>query len=292
MPDTQYTAITFESRDGFVLHGEWHPSALTGNDGHYVAIVSPGMGIPARFYRPFARYLAKQGVDVMLFDFRGIGWSAVSDLRQLDADASTWGRSDLSAAIDQAIALSGNKATIGIGHSFGGSIFGFANNITKLQKLVHICSQSGYYGFYNWKTKLYMLFNIRLAMPLLTGWLGYYPAHWVSGSEALPAGFVAEWSAWCLQKDYFMDDRFEVKEGAYHKLFEGPLLSLSFDDDSYATRDSVDVMTAFYANSRVDRRHLKPIDFDAKSLGHFGVFKSVNGRLIWDLISDWAKLPI
>jgi predicted alpha/beta hydrolase len=289
MPDSNHTTISFESKDGFVLHGEWHPSSTTDGNQQYVAIISPGMGIPARFYRSFARHLVRQGIDVMLFDFRGIGWSAVSELRLLKTDATSWGRYDLCSAIDQAIILSGDKNAIGIGHSFGGSIFGFTENITKLKKLVHICSQSGYYGLYNWKTRLYMLFNIRLAMPLLTHWLGYYPAHWLSGSEALPAGFVAEWSAWCLCEDYFMDNQFLVKQTAYHARFNGPLLSLSFDDDNYATRDSVDKMAAFYFNSQLDRRHLKPNDYNIRSLGHFGVFKPGNGRLIWDLISNWLK---
>lgn len=291
MLDLKSRKLAFESRDGFALHGEWHPAAAENSAVSHVAIISPGMGIPARFYRPFACHLAKQGIDVLLFDFRGIGWSSVPDLRKLEADATTCGKLDLAAAIDLALDLSDKKLAIGIGHSFGGSIFGLADNVRKLHKLIHICSQSGYYGFYNWKTKLYMLFNIHLAMPLLTRLRGYYPAHWLSGSEALPAGFVAEWSAWCLSKQYYMDDRFQIKSSAFHDDFHGPLLSLSFNDDLYATRQSVDEMAAFYRNSRLDRRHLKPADYAAERLGHFGVFKPLNGRQIWQMIAEWTKSP-
>jgi predicted alpha/beta hydrolase len=246
------------------------------------------MGIPARFYRPFARHLVDKGMDVLLFDFRGVGWSAVEDLRSLKADASTWGRSDLSSAIDFAITLSGGKKLIGIGHSFGGSIFGLTDNIGNICKQIHVCSQSGYYGFFDWKTRLYMLFNIHIAMPILTRWLGYYPAHWLSGSEALPADFVSEWSAWCLRKEYFMDERFDVKHTGSHAKYKGPLLSLSFSDDSFATQQSVDAMAAFYVNSQLQRKHLRPVDYCANSLGHFDVFKRSNGRLIWELIADWV----
>jgi predicted alpha/beta hydrolase len=245
------------------------------------------MGIPARFYRPFARYLVKRGFDVFLFDFRGIGWSAVPDLSLLQADASSCGRLDLSAGIDQAAALSGGKSIIGIGHSFGGSIFGLTDNVRLLDRMVHISSQSGYFGFYSLKTKLYMLFNIHVAMPLLTRLLGYYPAHWVSGSEALPAGFVAEWSAWCLCKDYFMDERFDIKRSSSHADYRGPLLSLSFADDSFATRQSVDVMAGFYCGSQLERRHLDPRDFGASSFGHFNFFKPPSGRQAWDMIIEW-----
>ncbi len=288
MPNFKTKEIAFESRDGFVLHGEWHPSATPDGSTDRVVIVSPGMGIPSRFYRPFARHCASRGMDVLLFDFRGIGWSAVEDLRSLQATASTCGECDLSSAIDFAVSLSGSKKkVIGIGHSFGGSIFGLTDNIDKIDKQVHICSQSGYYGYYDWKTKLYMLLNIYLAMPILTRWLGYYPAHWLSGSEALPAGFVSEWSDWCLRKEYFMDERFEVRHRGSHARYRGPLLSLSFSDDAFATQTSVDAMAAFYVNSQLQRMHLSPADYNAEALGHFGVFKRSNGRLIWELITDW-----
>ena len=288
MPKIKPRKIPFESRDGFLLQGEWHSSEPLAGASEYAVIISPGMGIPSRFYRPFARHLADKGLDVFLFDFRGIGWSAVENLRSLEADATIWGKSDLSSAIACAAKLSAGKRLIGIGHSFGGSIFGMTDNIEELSKQIHVCSQSGYYGYFDWKTRLYMLFNIKVAMPVLTGVLGYYPAHWLSGSEALPSGFVSEWSAWCLCEDYFMDERFDVKSSASHARFRGPLLSLSFTDDSFATRQSVDAMAAFYENSHVERRHLHPADFSASTLGHFDVFKRSNGRLIWDMMADWA----
>lgn len=291
MPDSKPGKISFESRDGFILQGEWHPAETTSGLNRLAAIISPGMGIPARFYRPFARHLARRGLDVMLFDFRGIGWSGVPDLSRLEANATIWGKFDLAAGIDQAHQISQGKGVLGIGHSFGGSIFGFCDSIGKLQSMVHICSQSGYYGYYSLKTRLYMLFNIHLAMPLLTRLLGYYPAHWLSGSEALPAGFVDEWSAWCLAKNYFMADRFEVETSAFHADYAGPLLSLSFDDDRFATRQSVDEMASFYRNSQLERRHLQPKEFATDSLGHFDVFKPANGRRVWDLITDWASCP-
>ena len=176
MADSKIRKISFESRDGFPLHGEWHPGSLGATAGS-VAVIAPGMGVPARYYRSMARYLSKRGLNVMLFDFRGIGWSGVPDLKRLKADATTWGRMDLGAAIDFARDYSGSNDLVGIGHSFGGSIFGFTDNIRRLRKLVHICSQSGFYGLYDWKIRLYLLFNIYLSMPLLTRWLGYYPAH-------------------------------------------------------------------------------------------------------------------
>jgi predicted alpha/beta hydrolase len=63
---------------------------------------------------------------------------------------------------------------------------------------------------------------------------------------------------------------------------------LSFSDDAFATPESVDAMAAFYCNSSTERQHLRPADYGANAFGHFGVFKRSNGRLVWDLIADWA----
>ena len=290
MADGKIRKISFQSRDGFALHGEWHPGGSTGSIDK-VAVVAPGMGVPARFYRPMARYLSRRGLGVLLFDFRGIGWSGVNDLKQLEADATTWGRMDLGAAIDYASEHTGSGQLVGIGHSFGGSIFGFTDRVQCLSKLVHVCSQSGFYGLYDWRVRLFHLFHIYLSMPLLTRWLGYYPAHWMTGSEALPAGFVTEWASWCQRPDYFMDNRFDVKDRLHHAEFHGRLLSLSFTDDPYATAFSVDKMASYYPNSLVERLHISPQEVAATSLGHFGAFKASQGKLVWKLIADWLEAP-
>ncbi|MCU7845732.1 MAG: alpha/beta fold hydrolase [Candidatus Thiodiazotropha sp. (ex Monitilora ramsayi)] len=290
MPNLSPMKVSFKSRDGFPLHGEWHPAEHQGAS-RKIAIISPGMGVPARFYRPFARFLAKSQIEVLIFDFRGIGWSAVEDLKQLRADATMWGSLDLAAAIDFAKLQAPDSTLVGIGHSFGGSIFGFTENIRYLQKLVHVCSQSGFYGLFSWKVRLYHLFNIYLSMPILTRWLGYYPAHWLTKSEALPAGFVAEWAAWCQRPDYFMDSRFNIREKGYHGDYTAPLLSLSFSDDSFATRNSVDRMASFYSNSQIERRHLSPSEVNAQHLGHFEVFRPSNGRIVWKMIAEWIQSP-
>jgi predicted alpha/beta hydrolase len=290
MADQKTKKLSFESRDGFILQGELHSPSQERQDGP-VVVLSPGMGVPARFYRPFSRFLVNQGMRVLLFDFRGIGWSAVDDLKTLRANATTWGSMDLAAAIDLARKISDGHQLVGIGHSFGGSIFGFTDNITCLHKLVHLGSQSGFYGLFGWKTRLYMLFNIHLAMPLLTRLLGYYPAHWLSGSEPLPADFIAEWSDWCQRRDYFMDKRFSVRERGHHREYQGPLLSLSFADDDFATRESVDRMAAYYAGSQVERRHIQPSEVSAASLGHFDLFKRSNGSGVWQIVADWINSP-
>jgi predicted alpha/beta hydrolase len=89
MPSLKPSKIRFESRDGFPLQEEWHYSDLSTGSNEYVVLILPGMGILYRFYWPFTRHFVNKGFDVFLFDFRGIEWSSVQDLRLLETNAST-----------------------------------------------------------------------------------------------------------------------------------------------------------------------------------------------------------
>jgi predicted alpha/beta hydrolase len=75
----------------------------------------------------------------------------------------------------------------------------------------------------------------------------------MTGSEALPAEFVTERSAWCQQREYFMDGRFDIKSHLHHDEFNGQLLSLSFTDDAYAKNFSVHKMASYYPNGTLAR---------------------------------------
>ena len=37
------------------------------------ALLAPALGVPRRFYRPFAEFLAAEGVAVLAVDYRGVG---------------------------------------------------------------------------------------------------------------------------------------------------------------------------------------------------------------------------
>jgi len=280
--------VKIETKDGFELKGECFVSD-SGSAKNPAAIVSPGMGVPARCYRRFAEYLSSNGIQVILFDYRGIGWSSVSDIRELEASATDWGKMDLSAAISFALEQTNTSELVGIGHSLGGSLFGLAENVSQLHQMVHICSQSGFYGLYDWNVRVNLLINIKVLIPLLTKILGYYPANWFSQSEALPNDYALEWAEWCGAKEYYMDEKFGIREKYFHKEYTGPLLSLSFEDDLYANKLAVDLMSGYYPSSRLERYHFKPSELSSEKLGHFDVFKPIHGRTCWQFILNWVN---
>ena len=92
----------FAADDGVSLVGSWFgpTSALPSS----AVVIVCGAGIPARFYRRLARYLAERGAAVLTFDYRGIGASRTGSLRKMTSGMDDWAARDIGAAVATASA--------------------------------------------------------------------------------------------------------------------------------------------------------------------------------------------
>ncbi|NBT00115.1 MAG: hypothetical protein EBS61_05610 [Betaproteobacteria bacterium] len=103
--------VVIRTTDGTDLQG-----VLYVPNGHYrrAVLVAGGLGIPQRFYTPFASWLALRGNLVLTFDLRGMGASRRPEhrrsLRGLDADMLTWARKDFPAAVQTLLERAGSKS--------------------------------------------------------------------------------------------------------------------------------------------------------------------------------------
>ena len=77
--------------DGYRLHGHFLPRAA-GTSAGLPVLISPATGVRQHFYLRFARWLAAQGHDVLVFDYRGIGLSLHGSLRDCKATLADWGQ--------------------------------------------------------------------------------------------------------------------------------------------------------------------------------------------------------
>src|SRR5690242_17565370 len=69
------------------------------NANQQTVLIASAMGIPRRFYRHYAGFLAEQGFVVLSFDYRGIGDSRKGSLWGNEASMAEWGGQDLQAAL-------------------------------------------------------------------------------------------------------------------------------------------------------------------------------------------------
>ena len=70
MSAPQSLAVAIPTADGVRLAGHW---TLPAQATRRTVLVAGGLGVPQRFYRAFADWLAARGHPVLRFDLRGMG---------------------------------------------------------------------------------------------------------------------------------------------------------------------------------------------------------------------------
>lgn len=236
-----------------------------------VIALSPANGVPARFYVPFARWLATQGYTSVTWDWRGLGETAPASLRGFDADMLDWAKRDQPAALNWAYERYGSPF-IGIGHSFGGQVFGLAGHPERFAQIVLFGSSNAYWRL--WPIPARYLFRAWIgSMRAITAVAGFLPGKRLGLGADLPGGVARQWLNWCLQPDYH-------QRWQGHAQIKAPVLSYSFSDDRYAPLAARQNLLERYGG---DKSLLTPTpaDFGLKNVGHFDFFRQRNGASLW-----------
>lgn len=269
--------LSFPSLDSTPLGGRW----FAAREPRAVAVIAPGMAIPASYYDAFAEHLASDGIHVLSFDYRGVGASRHGGLRGDPSTASDWGRLDASAAIDQAMARAGGLPVFLVGHSFGGQVAGLTGRSADLAGVLGIAAQSGWIGHFPGLFKLRMVGTMGLWLPAVATAAGYLPG-WAGMKHDVPAGVALEWARWCRSPGYLTDH----VRGAIdtYRSVSGPVRLLAITDDDYAPRAAVEALGGFFADAEVV--DVDPRAYGVSSLGHFGFFRRSSSPA-WDAATSW-----
>jgi predicted alpha/beta hydrolase len=248
-------------------------------------LIAPALGVPRRFYEPFARFLAGRGYDVLTIDYRGTSGSGqgcdVAAIRLVD-----WGRLDLDAALRHLWSESKATRRVLVGHSLGGQLPGLTAESEGLSAMVLIGASCPYPPLYPLIPRLRMLLLWCVLVPWLSRGRSHFPARRIGFSSIdIPAGAMRDWARWGLSRNYLFDPAHGLDTARYAAL-ELPLLAYSFADDDYAVRPAVDALLARYSSARIDRRHIgRPID--GSRIGHFGYFSAKMRDSLWLHTADW-----
>jgi predicted alpha/beta hydrolase len=247
-------------------------------------MLNSGTGIARRFYRAFAQHLALRGFAVLTYDYRGVGESDA----QPSATVEQWGSVDQASMIDHLARLRPGASLGLIGHSFGGQVLGLADNVSKLDAAVLICSQSGHWR--HWPAglrRLRMLALWWLLIPGFTAAVGRFPGAWI-GTANLPANIARSWARWGRSPHYVCDRRGRPLR-PHNDDVAFPIRWMSFLDDPIAPLGAVEALRCYYPKAAVERRHLAPADLGVESIGHFGFFRKSMPRSAWDDIAGWFE---
>lgn len=283
----QHEPVEFSAADGIRLAARFFSagSAKRSNP----ALICPATGVSQRFYAPFARWLAQNGVDVLTFDYRGIGESLrEAHVRSCRARKQDWGQLDMPSALDWLRQRSGANSVDLIGHSAGGQLIGLMPNHAAIRRVLMVSASSGYVWGLRFPYRMAAYAYLRFYLPATARGLGYSPSRVIGMGEDLPAGVARQWSRWCLRPGYVENEFGHGIVRHYYADFRAPILSLYARDDSIATPRNVEDLLRLFPSAPKHTVCLDPTQFGCSSFGHVDFFRA-NRAAAWPLALDWLQ---
>ena len=249
-------------------------------------VIHSATGVRRRYYQTFAQYLSEHEVDVLLWDARGIGDSAMLPVRSDPATMRHWGQHDQQAVLQYVRVQHPARPLVVVGHSSGGHLTGLAPLTANLDGLVLIASGGCDWRDYPPLQRLRLLTVWLVGIPLVLSLWGHLPS-WPGVGHTLPHGVASEWRKWSLTPGYLFND--PTLDTSGYEAFAGPLLALSMSDDTgYSPPGCVRSLLRGFTRARIEHYEIPASKGFQGRIGHFGFFKSQNSSL-WPRVTNWLS---
>lgn len=276
--------VTLEARDGRQLAG----LLLSAARARGALSINAATGFRREFYLRFAHYCAARGYHALVYDYRGIGASAIQPLTRESACMSDWGRLDMPAALALLAQRFPQLPLAVLGHSVGGQLIGCMPNQSRARAFVMIATSTGYWRRQRVPFRYQALIFWKVYGPWMLHRLGYVPRGVVWAGESLPREVFLQWRRWCLSPQLLgagLDPALDERDFA---AVRAPLLSCGFSDDPIATRAAVEALLRSYPNAQLERRWTTPREAGVRRIGHHGFFAECHRDSLWRGVLDWV----
>lgn len=274
--------VEIAAADGFRLGASlFRPAAPNGR----AVQIHAAAGVKQAFYADFARFLAQRGFHALTFDYRGVGRSAPTHVRHIQARMQDWALLDAAAIFEFMGRECRNERQLVVGHSFGGQSVAVMPGNERVHALLAVASQSVYWGHWQGARRLGLWGLTRAVLPAATHLAGYFPGGRLPEGEDLPAGVALEWARWVHHPRYLVG-ALGLEERA--AAFRAPLRALAMTDDRiYAPPAAVQGLLDLYPNARKELAWIAPRDAGAERIGHFGFFRERFRDSLWEKAAAW-----
>jgi predicted alpha/beta hydrolase len=277
--------ITIRARDGYHLAA----TIFRPDEGeNRCVIIASATGVRRGLYEPYARYLARNGLTVITFDYRGIGGSLREPIERSKATILDWGRYDYAGVFDFAAKEFPTHRLCVVGHSVGGQLLGMLEHAEKIDVACTIASQNAYYRFYPPSRALKYGALWHLGVPVVARVFQHFPSKALKLGEDLPRGVALDWARFARHPDYLVDERGKPLECGFESL-RAPILAFSFADDHRAPATNVRALHSRFKRSRVTLRDVAPETLGVTAIGHIGFFLSAHRKTLWKESLDWLR---
>ena len=208
----------------------------------------------------FATYAAQRGYHALVYDYRGMGSSAVGPLAKETACMSDWGRLDMPGALDFLWPRFPSLPAFTLGHSVGGQLLGCLDNANRARAHVMVAAATAYWGRQSRPFRYLALTLWNLYGPLMLQLNGFVPRGTLWTGQSLPPEVFRQWRRWGLDGARFGPALDARLAGSAFGEVQGPALALGFTDDPIATPAAVQALLAAYTRLRVEQRWASPAE--------------------------------
>jgi predicted alpha/beta hydrolase len=217
-----------------------------------VVLIWPAMGVPARYYRPFARQLTEAGLSVMVADLRGTGSSTPAPSRR-----SRYGypelAADVGAVLDAVKPRTDGRRLILLGHSLGGQLCALHLAMTGDQRVDGLALVAvGIPWFRSYPGRRLGLLGFTQAIAATAWLLGVWPGWWFGGRQARRV--ILDWAYTARHGRYRRIDGMDVELAL--RAVTTPVLAVSVDNDSYTPPGTLDHLCGKLTAAPVRREHV------------------------------------
>ncbi|WP_245736679.1 alpha/beta hydrolase family protein [Micromonospora pattaloongensis] len=228
------------------------PEGVTGAP---VAVICPAMGVPARYYRPFAADLRAAGLAVAVADLRGTGAST-----PLPSRASGYGYAelvaDVGAVLDALKPHRDGRPTLLLGHSLGGQAAALHLALTgdaTVDGLALVASGVPYWRAFPGAIR-YGILPYTQGIAATAALLRVWPGWGFGGRQA--RGVIRDWAYAARTGRFPLIDGIDPQ--AALRAVTTPVLALSVDGDRYTPHETLDYLCAKLAGAPVRRERHRP----------------------------------
>ena len=250
-----------------------------------LVLINSATGVKQQIYFSFAKYLAEHGFVVITYDYRGIGESKPTKMKGFDSSMRIWGTVDFKTLTDFIQKDYPEYTKFCLGHSVGALILGMNEYSKNFEKFIFVGTQDAYIGNLTFSVAVTALLGFGIALPVMTHFFGYFPAHRFGLGESLPKGVAFDWQTLILNKKSTSRLYEKIGENISKELTQNTFI-IHAEDDTWVTQKGMrNLLKNVYPNLKTTYREVKVSESEKHEIGHVNFFRSYNQKL-WKIVLD------
>ncbi|AHC99751.1 alpha/beta hydrolase family protein [Leisingera methylohalidivorans] len=274
--DIRVEELRIAAGDAMLAGRLYHPAGRA----RAAVVLNGATGVPQRFYRHFARWLAAgQQVACLTYDYRDFGDSARGHPRHSGATMAQWALEDQPAARAELQRHYAGVPLWVIGHSLGAMLMPLQDGLKDVARMIVVAGGLVHHHDHPWPYRALALAFWFGHVPPLVRALGYLPGRAVGFGADLPAGVYWQWRRWCTTPGSYLPETGAALPLPGWASTGVPVDLFAMADDDVVPPAAVWRLGGVFGNVLQRRTVLLPQEMGVKRIGHLGAFARDNAAL-------------